>query len=111
MHALPFCRDPVRNKRLVPTNGDWHSSGHVAFALNEGFHDCFYGRMKLLLKKDKVPKHIPNFEKDSYKHCTTMMREVLVGTVSYFLLDVTAPPPELLLDDPQAYEALLQDAG
>ena len=48
--------------------------------------------------KGKVPKHVPNFNGDAYLHVTTHMREDLVGTLSYFLLDVEDPPPELLLD-------------
>jgi hypothetical protein len=63
------------------------------------------------LNKTKVPKHIPNLENDAYLHVTSLEREDYVGTLSYFLLDVTKPPPELLLDDAQAYRAQLRSAS
>ena len=96
---------------MVIANGDFHSSGHFACAVNEGFHDSKFGWSKMLLHRDKVPKHIESFEADSYKHCTTLIKQDLCGTLAYFLLDVTNPPPSLLLDDPAAYEAQLESAG
>ena len=63
------------------------------------------------MNKTKVPKHIPNLENDAYLHVTSLEREDYVGTLSYFLLDVTKPPPELLLDDAQAYRAQLRSAS
>lgn len=97
--------------KVVPCNGGFHSCGHFAFAVNEGYHDSKYGRTKVLLSKEKVPKHIPNFENDSYLHTTTHIREDLIGTLSYFLLDVQRPIPELLLDDPVAYLGQIKKAG
>ena len=70
-----------------------------------------YGRSLRVLHKTKIPKHIPNFEDDSYLHATTFIREDYVGTLCYFLQDVLWPPPELLIDDPVAYRDQLQDAG
>ena len=58
-----------------------------------------------------MPKHIPNLENDSYMHVTTLIREDYLGTLSYFLLNVTAPPPELLLDDCTAYRSQLRSAS
>ena len=64
-----------------------------------------------LLQRDKVPKHIPNFENESYMHCSAFIREDMCGTLSYFLLDVEKPSPRLLLDDPDGYESELKSAG
>eukprot|EP00326_Haptolina_ericina_P035953 CAMPEP_0181249290 /NCGR_PEP_ID=MMETSP1096-20121128/45668_1 /TAXON_ID=156174 ORGANISM="Chrysochromulina ericina, Strain CCMP281" /NCGR_SAMPLE_ID=MMETSP1096 /ASSEMBLY_ACC=CAM_ASM_000453 /LENGTH=349 /DNA_ID=CAMNT_0023346603 /DNA_START=43 /DNA_END=1092 /DNA_ORIENTATION=+ len=109
--ARDKAKHPEVTKKIVPCNGPFHSRGHTGFALNEGFHDVKYGRSTALLGKDKVPKHIPNFEGDSYKHCTTHIRDDYVGTLAYFLLHVQQPPPELLLDDPAAYVAQIKSAG
>lgn len=97
--------------RVVPVNGGFHSCGHFSFGCNEGFHDMKYGRTKTLLSKEKVPKHIPNFENDSYMHCTTHIRDDLIGTLAYFLRHVQKPAPELLLDDPVAYLGQIKSAG
>ena len=70
-----------------------------------------YGRSVRILHKDRVKKHIPQFEDDSYMHATTLIREDYVGTLCYFLMDVAQPPPELLLDDPMGYRQQLHDAG
>ena len=104
-------KHPERTKAIVPVNGHFHARGHFGFAINEGFHDTKYGRTKALLSKDKVPKHIPNFENDSYLHCTTHIREDFIGTLAYFLLHVVQPPPQLLLDDPISYVAQIKSAG
>lgn len=96
---------------VVPCNGGLHARFHFGVACNEGFHDCKYGRTKRLLSKDKVPKHIPNMENDAYRHLTTHIREDYIGTLSYFLLDVKKPPPELLLDDHLTYYSQLASAG
>lgn len=103
--------NPERTKAVVPTNGHLHSRGHFAFCANEGFHDAKYGRTTMLLSKDKVPKHIPNFENDSYLHCVTHLRDDLIGTLSYFLLDVKNPAPQLLLDDHVTYLSHIKKAG
>jgi hypothetical protein len=58
-----------------------------------------------------VPKHVESFEKDSYLHVMTHMKEDYLGTLSYFLLDVKNPAPELLLDDPEAYAAEIRHHG
>ena len=90
LHPIPF-------KATIPAGGGFHQTGHFSYAGvphmaahldtsgsprsppgdararaagNEGFHDCKYGRSKTKLDKDKVPKHIPNFENSSYTHCT-----------------------------------------
>jgi hypothetical protein len=105
------CSQPDNFKEVVVAGGDFHSCGHFAFAVNEGFHDAKFGWSKALLHRDKVPKHIESFENDSYKHCTTLLRQDLCGTLAYLLLDVISPPPELLLDDPAAYESRLVSAG
>ena len=102
---------PETFKKVVPSNGGFHATGHFAFCAMEGFWDCKYGRTVRLLGKEKVHKHTPNFESDSYKHVTTHIREDHIGTLSYFLLDVKSPPPELLLDDPLAYLDQLKSAG
>lgn len=103
--------NPETFKYTVPCSGAFHSSGHFAFCGNEGFHDAKYGRTKDILHKEKVPKHIPNFENDTYLHCTTHEREDFIGTMAYLLLDVVNPPPELLLDDPLQYRSLICSAG
>ena len=104
-------RDPATFGNVVPANGGFHTCGHFAFGCNEGWHNCKLGRSKDILGIQKVPEHVPNFENDAYKHVTTFMRIDYIGTLSYFLLDVEDPPPELLLDDPIQYLALLQSAG
>ena len=96
---------------VVIANGGFHTSGHFAFAGNEGFHDCKFGRSKDILGFEKVPKHIPNFENDSYKHSLNFLRIDYIGTLAYFLLDVESPIPELLLDDPEQYLSLINVGG
>ena len=83
----------------------------VWLAGNEGFHDAKYARSKQKLNKEKVTKHIPNFENSSYMHATTHITEDLLGTLSYFLLDVEKPAPELLLDDHEAYLDQISSMG
>ena len=78
---------------------------------NEGFHDAKYARSKQKLNKEKVPKHIPNFENSSYKHATTHITEDFLGTLAFFLLDVEKPAPELLLDDHEAYIDQIKSMG
>ena len=104
-------RDPAGAKDIVSGPGDFHSSGHGSFCSIEGLYDSKYGRSLRVLHKTKIPKHIPNFEDDSYLHATTFIREDYVGTLCYFLQDVLRPPPELLIDDPVSYRDQLQDAG
>ena len=40
----------------------------------------------------------------SHGHVIKLTQEDYIGTLSYFLLNVKSPPPELLLDDPAGYE-------
>ena len=49
-----FLRDPAFFKKIVPACGNFHATGHMVFALNEGLHDCKYGKTKALLGKEKV---------------------------------------------------------
>jgi len=69
-------------KDSVPAMGNFHGCGHMAFAINEGFHDVKLMNSKLVLHVEKVPKHIPNFENDSYKHVTALLRADYVGTLA-----------------------------
>ena len=110
-HPILVLRDPVGGKDIVAAPGDFHSSGHGTFCSIEGLWDMKYGRSVRILHKDRVKKHIPQFEDDSYMHATTLIREDYVGTLCYFLMDVAQPPPELLLDDPMGYRQQLHDAG
>ena len=107
----PPRRHRARFHTVVPCPGDFHGNGHMCFAINEGWHDAKYGQSKNELGFEKVPKHIKDFENNSYKHVTNFLRADLIGTLSYLLLDVTKPKPELLLDDHRAYEQELQSAG
>jgi len=101
--------DPEGTSNVVNANGDWHSSGHFIFAGNEGFHKCKYDRTKAILGKTAVAEHNKSIEE--YHHVMTHVREDYVGTLSYFLLDVTNPPPSLLLDDHETYLSRLKSAG
>jgi hypothetical protein len=47
----------------------------------------------------------------AHRHVTTLIRQDQCGTLAFLLLDVTSPPPSLLLDDPATYEAQLVSAG
>ena len=65
--------EPENFKTVVVAGGDFHSTGHFAFAVNEGFHDSKYGWSKALLHREKIPKHIESFEGDSFRHVTTLI--------------------------------------
>ena len=104
-------QNPQSFSKVVDASGSFHAHGHFEFCAVEGFYDIKYGRTATLLNKEKVPKHIQNFENDSFKHADTHIREDLVGTLAFLLLDVTDPPPELLLDDPMEYRRQLVCAG
>ena len=84
-------RDPIGGKDIVIANGDFHSMGHGSFCSIEGLYDSKYRHSMMVLHKDRIPKHIPNFENDSYMHATTFIREDYVGTLCYFLQNVKQP--------------------
>ena len=75
--------NPQSFSNVVDASGGMHAHGHYDFCALEGFYDIKYGRTATMLSKEKVPKHIPNFEKDSFKHADTHIREDLVGTLAY----------------------------
>ena len=104
-------RHPDRYRHLLITCGNFHAFGHFMFGGHEAFFDCYTGFFVRVLGKTKVPKLIPDFENDAYTHVLAHLVEVTVGTLTYFLHDVTDPPPELFVSDPVLYATMLKAAG
>ena len=102
---------PERNKANLVISGGFHAFGHFLMVANEGHHKSSGAHSKAVLHKEKVPEHIKDFEGDSYRHMLTHVMEESIGIVTWLVIDVVAPPPSLLLDDPQAYEAQIKRAN
>ena len=104
-------KDPDRYRHILILCGNFHAFGHFMFAGHESYFDCFTGFFVVLLHKDKVPKLIPNFENDSYKHVLEFLLPLAIGTRAFFQRNVTQPPPELLVSDPMLYLSMLESSG
>ena len=102
---------PDRYRHVLVASGNFHVFGHFMFGCHESWHDCFTGFWATLLHKSRVPKHIPDFDDDGYRHILAHHVECTVGTLTYLLHDVEDPPPSLLLTDPLLYELSIKHAG
>ena len=96
---------------MLILSGNFHAFGHFLFAGQESYHDCYTRSHARVLHREKVPKHIPDFQMDSFRHILAHTLEVTIGTYTYFLRDVVQPPPNMLLSDPMLYDASLAAAG
>ena len=104
-------RFPERYRHVLICCGNFHAFGHFLFGGQQSFHDCYTGFWAKKLGREKVPKFIASFEQDSYMHVLALLSEITIGTYTYFMADVTFPPPLLLLDHPDSYYELLENAG
>ena len=102
---------PDRYRHVLILCGGFHAFGHFMFGGHESYHDCFSGYWVALLHKEKIPKHIPNFENDAYMHILAHNCEVTIGSLTFIIHDVTEPPPHLFLSNPAMYESLIEHAG
>ena len=104
-------RHPDRYRSVLIAGGNFHAFGHFMFGGHEAFFDCYTGIFARVLHKTKVPKLIPDFENDAYTHVLAHHLEVTIGNFTFFLHDVTDPPPQLFVSDPVLYVTMIKSAG
>ena len=104
-------RHPERYRHVVIAGGNFHAFGHFMFGGHEAFFDCYTGYWAVYLGKDKVPKLIPDFENDAYVHTLAHLAEIAIGTLTFFVSDVTNPPSYLFVTNPMLYDTMLKSAG
>ena len=104
-------KHPERYKHVLVICGPFHTHGHFLFAGQESYHDSYTGYFGKVLHREKVPKHIPDFSNDSFRHILAHTLEITIGSYVYFISDVQNPPPDMLLSQPAMYEASIRKAG
>lgn len=105
-------RFPERYKSFLITCGNFHQFGHFMFGGHESYYDCYSGYFaRRVLHKEKVPKHIPDFQNDTYTHILSFDLQLTVGTLKFLTSHVTSPPPQLLFSNPMLYDASILSAG
>jgi len=102
---------PRRYKILLIGCGFFHHLAHLMFSLNQMFWLCFLKACAGHLGREKVYHRMKNLEHDNWKHVCTFFQVVTVAVTAYITQDVTDPPPELFLADPEAYAARVNHAG
>jgi hypothetical protein len=64
-----------------------------------------------LTGRKKVVEVTKDLESDSYAHVTSGIQVVTAAATAFILQNVTNPPPQLFLRDPNAYRAQVNSAG
>ena len=62
-------------------------------------------------KKKDVYRQMKDLQHDNAKHALDFHRVCSAGILAYLLLDVTSPPPALLVRDPQGYLGAVDSAS
>jgi hypothetical protein len=105
-------RWPSDYLRVLVANGMFHSLSHLSFCVNEGYWWCCCCVFAMWQGKQKqIYHHIPDLQHDNAKHALDFHRVNAAAIMAYLTLDVTNPPPALLLRDYKAYAALVRVAG
>jgi len=106
-------RFPAEYKRILVSNGPFHSFIHFCFCINEGYWKVLLYTFAITwLKKNKdIYEIMQDLQHDNAKHITDFHRVSASGILSFLLLDVKHPPPSLLITDPRGYLAMVNHAG
>ena len=103
---------PKEYKSLLIGNGHFHSLAHLCFCLIEGYWKSCLCMFALWQHKDKqIYEEMKDLQHDNAKHALDFHRVNVAGVLSYLVLDVVTPPPQLLLTDPKAYLACVNNPG
>ena len=99
-------------KRILIGNGPFHAFAHFTFCLVEGYwYCCLCMFAHWLGKKKDVYRQMKDLQHDNAKHALDFHRVCSAGILAYLLLDVTSPPPALLVRDPQGYLGAVDSAS
>jgi hypothetical protein len=114
---------PDLYRHVLVGNGPFHSSAHFQFACcflwdKALLHTCFVATNKRRWDSvnDRWEGTIPsaivkNLEHNSTDHTLQANLAVVVAIYYFLICHVKHPPPQLLMDDPALYAAMVQNAG
>jgi hypothetical protein len=104
-------RTPALARNRVPIDGPMHAYAHALFGTCEMFYSTFTCSCARLLCREKIREMQQDLENNSLKNHQEFMNEIYVGATAYILQNVTNPPPELWISDPDEYIARVQHQG
>jgi len=102
---------PHLYSRWLIAVGGFHEHAHTMFAFVEMFWKPLVCSCMHVLQIERVQEITQNLEHNNYAHVQNALHAMTVGIVSFLVQDVRNPPPGLLLQDLDAYEALIDHAG
>lgn len=104
-------RYPYMYAHWLIAAGGFHEHAHTEFAFIQMFWYCLIAwclRITMITKVFRVTKDL---EHNNYAHCQQALHVITIAIVSYFLQDVTDPPPALLLTNPELYLQRINSAS
>jgi hypothetical protein len=104
-------RTPALAKHRIPVDGPMHAFAHALYGCCEMFFPSFTCWCARTLGREKIREMQQDLENNSLKNHQEFMNEIYVGATAYILQNVTNPPPELWMSNPDEYIARVQHQG
>ena len=98
-------------RNLIPFDGPFHEHAHAIFAYVEMYWQSFLFWALSVLKRERVHEIMQSLDDSAYSNYQEAISEIVVGVVTYLLLDVQTPPPRVYLSNAKVYSQLVHSAG
>ena len=102
---------PQFHRKVLLGVGPFHQMAHFLFCAICGYWWCLVCCCCLHLGITKVGPNMKDLEHSNYEHAFTIIRVITVAIYATIVQDVTDPPPQLFLTNPDAYLARVNSGG
>lgn len=102
---------PLKHLGVVIGVGPFHSHAHFCFIVVCAYWWCLIHRCCKELGIKKVSPTMMNLENSNFIHAFTVLRVISVAIYAYIIQDVDYPPVEVFLENPEAFEGRVNNAG
>ena len=104
-------RTGQRYRQVIPLDGPFHAHAHGIFAYVEMWYHPILGWCATILGRGRICNIQQSLDKNEYLIWQEFITEVVVGILSFLLLDVKKPAPKLYLRNPKAYSQQVAKSG
>ena len=102
---------PQFHRKVLVGVGPFHQCAHFLFCAICGYWWCLVCCCCVHLGITKVGPNMKDLEHSNYEHAFTIIRVITVAIYATIVQDVTDPPPQLFLTNPDAYLARVNSGG